>query len=204
MSKIDEKIVAPLAVVECVGSCPHEERQPISQEHEEKGENPLQRSFKHSAPQSALLTCLLRWCHFQNLKHWSISNRDEYYPAVLDEARKARSAHRLPPILAARKLSQHDVRGGCPIPDFSPFHVHSAGRASGPPGCSHSFNIRAVVSGHRFRTMKTLLGSCHRCPRCSAPLELMESSMGFYLTCPNYPFCQRYAAELQKLPQPRL
>jgi hypothetical protein len=41
------------------------------------------------------------------------------------------------------------VRGGCPIPGFSPFHVHSAGRASGLPGCSRSFNIRAVISGHK-------------------------------------------------------
>ena len=51
-------------------------------------------------------------------------------------------------------------------------------------------------------TMKTLLGSCPRCPRCSAPLELMESSMGCYLTCPNYPFCQRNVVELQKPPEP--
>lgn len=50
--------------------------------------------------------------------------------------------------------------------------------------------------------MKTLLGSCHRCPRCSAPLELMESPSGFYLACPNYPFCQRFEEGLQKPPQP--
>jgi hypothetical protein len=30
----------------------------------------------------------------------------------------------------------------------------------------------------------------------------MESSSGFYLICPNYPFCQRFEEELQKPPQP--
>jgi hypothetical protein len=29
----------------------------------------------------------------------------------------------------------------------------------------------------------------------------MESPNGFYLACPNYPFCQRFEEELQKPPQ---
>jgi hypothetical protein len=37
------------------------------------------------------------------------------------------------------------------------------------------------------------------CPRCSTPLVLRKSGIGFYLTCPNYPGCK---SPVQVLPQP--
>ena len=62
--------------------------------------------------------------------------------------------------------------------------------------------IAVGISAYFNQRMKSLLGTCHRCPRCHAPLELMESPSGFYLTCPNFPFCRRFEVEGPRTPNP--